>query len=99
MLFLCKLGHTQNVCFNKFPHLRPPWVVGEERRGLSSSQQVPSGENTRPLGEQRANKRNQTQLQHRIEFPPQNTRQNTSHQTAVAAFESTYLCDIQRDSL
>ena len=27
-----KLGHTQNVCFNKYPHLKPEWMMQDERK-------------------------------------------------------------------
>ena len=26
-----KLGHTQNVCFNKYPHLKPEWIMQDEK--------------------------------------------------------------------
>jgi len=44
-----KLGHTQNVCFNKYLHLKPEWMAQDERKReppkkefLNLSHQVPS---------------------------------------------------------
>ena len=111
-----KLGHTQNVCFNKFPYLRPAWMIEEERQrsfARSSGQDIASGANTSPLGEQQDNRRNQVWKQHRIEFHdnarhdtrpsnnhyPGQERLNQSPHTAASVLECGYSCDIQRDTL
>jgi len=43
-----KLGPTQNICFNKYPHLKPEWMMQDERKMeppkkefLNQSHQVP----------------------------------------------------------
>ena len=83
-----KLRHTQNVCFNKFPHLKPAWMIDEERqRSLTRVEEetqmgLGTGANTRPLGEQYDSRRNQPSLQQRIEFQDharQDTRSSTNH--------------------
>ena len=83
-----KLGHTQNVCFNKFPHLKPAWMIDEVRqRSLTIVEEerqmgLGTGANTRPLGEQHDSRRNQPSLQQRIEFqdnPRQDTKSSTNN--------------------